>query len=73
MATAEQRACESIDELFEGACSRVRNLKLADTHAGRGVALREFLLINGFGYAAYLFHLDRQAAGFIEAKRKGIT
>ena len=58
MATAEQRARENIDHLLEAAGWRVQNLKQADIHASRGVALREFPLIDGHGCADYLLYLD---------------
>lgn len=34
-----------------------------DLSAGRGVAVREFPMAAGFGFADYLLYLDRRAAG----------
>jgi type I restriction enzyme R subunit len=41
--------------------------------AGRGVAVREFPLVAGYGVADYLLYVDKQAVGIIEAKRAGVT
>jgi type I restriction enzyme R subunit len=40
-------------------------------YAGRGVAVREFLLETG--PANYLLFVDHKAVGVIEAKREGLT
>ena len=45
----------------------------ANIHAARGVALREFPLNAGFGFADYLLYVDGKAAGVIEAKKEGST
>jgi type I site-specific restriction endonuclease len=39
-----------------------------DLTAGRGVAVREFAMKQGFGFADYLLYVDRKAAGAVEAK-----
>ena len=39
--------------------------------AGRGVAVREFQMKPGFGFADYLLYLDRKAVGAVEAKPGG--
>ena len=41
--------------------------------AGRGVAIREYPLKPGHGYADYLLYVDGQAVGVIEAKQAGTT
>lgn len=51
----------------------VQDTAQAHIHAGRGVALREFPLKNGHGFADYLLYVDGKAAGVIEAKKKGST
>jgi hypothetical protein len=48
-------------------------VKDADIHASGGVAIREFPLADGFGFADYLLYVDRKAAGVIEAKKTGAT
>src|SRR5436189_424520 len=42
-----------------------------DLTVGRGVAVREFAMKPGFGFADYLLYLDRKAAGAVEAKPQG--
>ena len=41
--------------------------------AGRGVAVREFKLAPGYGFADYLLFVDGKAAGVLEAKPEGHT
>ena len=41
--------------------------------AGRGVAVREFKLASGHGFADYLLFVDGKAAGVLEAKPEGHT
>jgi type I restriction enzyme, R subunit len=50
-------------------------LDIADTNldASRGVAIREFPLISGHGFADYVLFVDGWAAGMIEAKKAGTT
>jgi hypothetical protein len=45
----------------------------ANIHAARGVAIREFPLNPGHGFADYLLYIDAKAAGVIEAKKEGAT
>ena len=45
----------------------------ANIHGARGVAIREFPLAKGFGFADYLLYVDGKAAGVIEAKKVGTT
>ncbi|WP_310451375.1 type I restriction endonuclease [Sulfuritalea sp.] len=73
MAQPEQQAREEIDRLLRAAGWRVCDLAEANIHAARGVALREFPLESGFGFADYLLYVDGKAAGVIEAKKQGAT
>lgn len=41
--------------------------------AARGVAVREFPLGSGYGYADYLLYVDGEAVGILEAKKEGTT
>jgi type I restriction enzyme, R subunit len=68
----EQEARQKIDQLLEAAGWVVQDVKAANIHAGRGVALREFPL-PGYGFADYLLYVDGRAAGVIEAKKVGVT
>ena len=61
-----------IDRLLEAAGWHVCDYKGANIHAARGVAIREFPLTAGHGYADYLFYIDGKAAGVIEAKKVGV-
>ncbi len=73
MAQPEQQAREDIDRLLVAAGWRVFDIAQANIHAARGVALREFSLESGYGFADYLLYLDGKAAGIIEAKKQGAT
>ena len=73
MSPPEQEARLQIDDLLEAAGWQVQNAKAAHIHAARGVAIREFPLAKGYGFADYLLYVDGQAAGVIEAKKVGVT
>jgi type I restriction enzyme R subunit len=45
----------------------------ANITAHRGVAIREFPLKTGHGFADYMLYVDGKAAGVIEAKKRGST
>lgn len=71
--TPEQQARAEIDRLLIAAGWDVCDLKQANIHASRGVAIRNFTLADGYGFADYLLYVDAKAAGVIEAKRQGAT
>jgi type I restriction enzyme R subunit len=71
--TPEAQAREQIDRLLAAAGWAVQDVKQANIHAARGVALREFQLNPGFGFADYLLYVDGKAAGVVEAKKLGAT
>ncbi|MCA3228219.1 MAG: DEAD/DEAH box helicase family protein [Burkholderiales bacterium] len=73
MLTAEQQARVVIDQLLTAAGWAVQDVRAANVHATRGVALREFELNPGHGTADYLLYVDGKAAGVIEAKKQGAT
>jgi type I restriction enzyme R subunit len=68
--TSEQKAREEIDRLLEAAGWQVQDAKAANLHAGLGVAIREFPLKDGHGFADYMLYVDGKAAGVLEAKRR---
>jgi type I restriction enzyme, R subunit len=70
---SEQQARETIDRLLTQAGWVVADYNDADIHASRGVALREFVLAEGFGFADYLLYVNGKAAGVVEAKKAGAT
>jgi type I restriction enzyme R subunit len=69
--TPEQRARREIDADLVAAGWVVQDRAEIDITAGRGVAVREFPMKSGFGFADYLLYLDRKAAGAVEAKPEG--
>ncbi|MFO1428435.1 MAG: type I restriction endonuclease [Steroidobacteraceae bacterium] len=73
MTAPETKARAEIDRLLTAAGWHVCDFKLADLHAARGVAIREFELKSGHGTADYLLYIDGKAAGVVEAKKQGAT
>src|SRR5713226_3114430 len=73
MPTPEDKARENIDELLTKAGWAVRDQSDANILAYRGVAIRNFTLKPGHGFADYLLYVDGRAAGVIEAKKEGVT
>ena len=71
--TPEKKARVTIDALLTQAGWQVCDMAHANIHAARGVALREFPLNPGYGFADYLLYIDGKAAGVIEAKKEGST
>ena len=71
MRTQEDKAREHIDQALEKAGWHVQDYKSANLQAGRGVALRNFPLASGHGFADYLLYIAGKAAGVIEAKKEG--
>ena len=71
--TPEAKARIGIDALLVAAGWHVCDMAQAHIHAARGVAIREFPLNTGFGFADYLLYIDGKAAGVIEAKKEGAT
>jgi type I restriction enzyme R subunit len=69
----EAQARENIDRLLIAAGWHVCDMTDANMHAAKGVAIREFPLESGYGFADYLLYIDGKAAGIIEAKKEGKT
>jgi type I restriction enzyme R subunit len=69
--TPEQRARREIDADLAAADWLVQDRHDLDLTAGRGIAVREFPMKSGFGFADYLLYLDRKAVGAVEAKAEG--
>ncbi|MGI9167219.1 MAG: DEAD/DEAH box helicase family protein [Pyrinomonadaceae bacterium] len=67
----EEKARELIDANLEKAGWLVQSREELDLTVGRGIAVREFPMKSGFGFADYLLYLDRKALGAIEAKPEG--
>ena len=73
MPQKEQQARVTIDHLLKQAGWYLCDASEANIHAYRGVAVREFPLQSGHGFADYLLYVDGAAAGVIEAKKEGHT
>jgi type I restriction enzyme R subunit len=71
--TPEAKARLTIDALLTAAGWHVCNVADANIHAAVGVAIREFPLNPGYGYADYLLYVNGKACGVIEAKKEGAT
>src|SRR5579884_3175306 len=69
----EQRARRKIDAMLAQAGWLVQDRAQANIAAGRGVAIREFPLKPGNGFADYMLYVDGAAAGVIEAKKEGVA
>jgi type I restriction enzyme R subunit len=68
----EDRARADIDRLLTASGWIVQNRDAINIEAGRGIAIREFLLAPGYGFADYLLYVDGYAAGVVEAKKAGV-
>lgn len=73
MSQPEDQARENIDRMLTEAGWAVRDQGEAHISAYRGLAIRNFSLKSGHGFADYLFYVDGRAAGVIEAKKEGAT
>jgi type I restriction enzyme, R subunit len=69
----EQEARKIIDKMLSLSGWDVQTVANVNIHAEKGVAIREFPLENGHGYADYLLYVNGKAAGVIEAKKVGNT
>jgi type I restriction enzyme R subunit len=69
--TPEQKARREIDAVLAASGWLVQDRDELDLAAGRGIAVREFRMKPGFGFADYLLYLDRKALGAVEAKAEG--
>jgi type I restriction enzyme R subunit len=69
----EPEARKIIDRQLELAGWLIFENDKANIYAERGIAIREFPLKPGYGFADYLLYIDGKAAGVIEAKKTGTT
>jgi hypothetical protein len=72
VARPEDRARTNIDHLLTAAGWLIQNRNSINIEAGRGIAIREFVLTRGHGFADYLLYIDGYAAGVVEAKKAGL-
>src|SRR6266536_1972665 len=73
MPAPEVLARQNIDVALEEAGWCVQDAATVNLYASRGVAVREFPLKTGHGFADYLLFVDAQAVGAVEAKSEGMT
>ncbi len=73
MPAPEALARVEIDRALNLAGWVVHDVDAINLQAGRGIAVREFPLATGHGFADYLLYADGQAVGVIEAKKQGST
>jgi type I restriction enzyme R subunit len=69
----EEPARETLDKLLLRAGWVVCDPDKTNIHACLGVAIREFPLKSGHGFADYLLYVNGKAAGVVEAKKEGVT
>ncbi|MEN6336779.1 MAG: DEAD/DEAH box helicase family protein [Phycisphaerales bacterium] len=69
----EDEARQTIDELLTACGWEVQDCKVLNLSAARGVAVREYPLLSGYGFADYLLYADGKAVGVVEAKPVGST
>ncbi len=69
----EQKARIQIDALLENAGWAVQDRDQINLYAARGVAIREFPLKSGQGFADYILFVDSKPVGVLEAKPAGHT
>lgn len=71
--TPEARARQTIDALLTAAGWHICDMANANLRASTGVAISEFPLEAGHGFADYLLYVNGKACGVIEAKKEGAT
>ena len=69
--TPEQRARQDIDAVLEEAGWIIQDRATMNLAAGPGVAVREFKMASGHGFADYLLFVHGKAVGVLEAKPAG--
>ncbi|MGH6689944.1 MAG: hypothetical protein ACREF4_04595, partial [Gammaproteobacteria bacterium] len=69
----ERRAREQIDAALVASGWIVQDRDEMNLSAGQGVAVREFRLTAGHGFADYVRFVDGKAVGVLEAKPQGHT
>ena len=68
----EQEARTEIDRLLTAAGWSVQPRDRVDLTAAQGVAICEYPLKRGHGFADYLLYVDGAAIGVVEAKKAGV-
>jgi hypothetical protein len=71
--TPEQEARAEIDKLLTVAGWQVQRREQVDLTAAQGIAICEYPLKKGHGFADYLLYVDGAAIGVVEAKKAGVA
>lgn len=69
--TPEQEARQNIDAALEAAGWLLQDRAAMNLSAGPGVAVREFKMADGHGFADYMLFVEGKAVGILEAKPAG--
>lgn len=69
--TPEQQARQHIDAALKAAGWVIQDRAAMNLAAGPGVAVREFKMVSGHGFADYLLFVKGKAVGALEAKPAG--
>jgi type I site-specific restriction endonuclease len=69
----EAKARREIDDALEASGWAVQDYEEMNLSASGGVAVREFVMAQGHGFADYLLFIDGRPAGALEAKPVGHT
>ena len=69
--TPEQQAREEIDKALDAAGWLIQDRAELNLTAGRGVAVHEFPMASGHGFADYMLFVGGKAVGVLEAKPAG--
>jgi type I restriction enzyme, R subunit len=73
MPAPEATARQQIDRALTESVWAVLDIADANLDASRGVAIREFPLTSGHGFADYVLFVGGRVAGVIEAEKAGTT
>jgi hypothetical protein len=73
VSSPEAAARLSIEAALAAAGWVLQDVSSINLYAGRGIAVREFPLKSGYGFADYLLFVDGEAVGAVEAKTEGET
>ena len=69
--TPEQQARQEIDKVLDAAGWLIQDRADTNLTAGLGVAVREFKMADGHGFADYMLFVEGKAVGVLEAKPAG--
>ena len=71
--TPEQEARETIDQMLDVAGWNVQDCRDANIEARFGVAIRNFPLKSGHGFADYILYVNRKGCGSHRSQENGLN